>query len=283
VRTDPEVARVVRSWLVEGVDRLPDRVLDSVLESVPATPQRRPMWAAWRLIAMPNLVKLLGAAAAILFVAVVGWRFLPSSGGIGAPAATVAPSPSPDGSSGPSASAPPAIHVADPFAMPFTITLPPGNTSRQVTEGEAQIDGTFGFVGVFVPQSVPHDPCHAPTVVPSERPGATPPSAAELVTDLTSMTGFEAGPVSSTTIGGLPAKAFTISNTIDTDTAGCEGGALLPLFNAINGNAPATNGGTTQQMWVVDAPARPVLIVVESGPEHHGEVEALLASIHFDP
>ena len=35
MRTDPEVTRSVRSWLEEGVDRVPDRVLDSVLEAVP--------------------------------------------------------------------------------------------------------------------------------------------------------------------------------------------------------------------------------------------------------
>ena len=38
---DPDLARAVRSWLDEGADRLPDRVLDAVLASVPTTRQRR--------------------------------------------------------------------------------------------------------------------------------------------------------------------------------------------------------------------------------------------------
>ena len=35
--TDRDVTRIVRSWLEEGVTALPDRVLDAVLDQVPAT------------------------------------------------------------------------------------------------------------------------------------------------------------------------------------------------------------------------------------------------------
>ena len=38
--------RIVRSWLEEGVTVLPDRVLDAVLDQVPATPSAEP--AGWR-------------------------------------------------------------------------------------------------------------------------------------------------------------------------------------------------------------------------------------------
>ena len=47
--TDRDVTRIVRSWLEEGVTALPDRVLDAVLDQLPATPQRRARWPAWRL------------------------------------------------------------------------------------------------------------------------------------------------------------------------------------------------------------------------------------------
>ena len=39
--TDRDVTRIVRSWLDDGATRLPDRVLDQVLDALPATPQRR--------------------------------------------------------------------------------------------------------------------------------------------------------------------------------------------------------------------------------------------------
>jgi hypothetical protein len=90
--TDRETTRVVRSWLEEGVTRLPDRVLDVVLDHLPATPQRRSRWSAWRSLQMSNYAKLAAAAAAVLVVAVVGYNLLPGSGGSNAGGPTAAPS-----------------------------------------------------------------------------------------------------------------------------------------------------------------------------------------------
>jgi hypothetical protein len=92
--TDRETTRVVRSWLEEGVTVLPDRVLDTVLDQVPTTPQRRSGWSAWRSYRMNTYAKLAAAAAAVVLVAVVGYQFLPRNGGIGGQP-TVTPSPSP--------------------------------------------------------------------------------------------------------------------------------------------------------------------------------------------
>lgn len=89
--TDRETTRLVRSWLDEGVTKLPDRVLDAVLDQVPATPQRRSGWSAWRTYRMNTYAKLAVAAAAIVVVAVAGYQLLPRNGGIGGPG----PSPSP--------------------------------------------------------------------------------------------------------------------------------------------------------------------------------------------
>jgi hypothetical protein len=92
--TDRETTRIVRSWLEEGVTRLPDRVLDAVLDQVPTTPQRRSGWSAWRFHRMNSYAKLAAAAAAVLLVAFVGYRLLPGNGGVGGPP-TIAPSPTP--------------------------------------------------------------------------------------------------------------------------------------------------------------------------------------------
>ena len=43
--TDRDTTRIVRSWLEEGATALPDRVLDAVLDQVPATSQRRALVA----------------------------------------------------------------------------------------------------------------------------------------------------------------------------------------------------------------------------------------------
>ena len=77
--TDRDVTRIVRSWLEEGVTALPDRVLDTVLDQLPATPQRRAWWPARRLREMNNLAKLAIAAAAVVVVAIVGINLLPTT------------------------------------------------------------------------------------------------------------------------------------------------------------------------------------------------------------
>ena len=93
--TDRDTTRIVRSWLEEGVSRLPDRVLDAVIDQLPATPQRRRTWSAWRANQMNVYAKLLGAAAAVLVVAVVGYQFVPGKDSPGSSQPAVSPSPTP--------------------------------------------------------------------------------------------------------------------------------------------------------------------------------------------
>ena len=93
--TDRNTTRIVRSWLAEGVTALPDRVLDAVLDQVPATPQRRSLWPARRITPLNTYAKAAIAAAAVLAVAIVGYNLLPRSGGVGAsPTPTLQETPS---------------------------------------------------------------------------------------------------------------------------------------------------------------------------------------------
>lgn len=93
--TDRDVTGIVRSWLEDGATALPDRVLDSVLDQLPATSQRRAWWPAWRLSEMNTFAKFAVAAAAVVVVAIVGIRLLPGQGGIGGSLPSASPSPSP--------------------------------------------------------------------------------------------------------------------------------------------------------------------------------------------
>lgn len=96
--TERETLRIVGSWLEEGRTRLPEHVLNAVLDQLPATPQRRPRWAARRIADMNALARYALAAAAVVVVAIVGISFLraPSTSQIGgaSPSASVSPSPS---------------------------------------------------------------------------------------------------------------------------------------------------------------------------------------------
>ena len=89
--TDRDVTRIVRSWMDEGVTQLPDRVLDLVLDQLPATPQRRPTWLARRTPTMNNYARLGLVAAAVLAVVIVGIGLFGRSPDVG-PATSPAPS-----------------------------------------------------------------------------------------------------------------------------------------------------------------------------------------------
>ena len=84
-----DVTRVVRSWLRLDEHDSADRVLENVLASLDATPQRRSWWPARRIADMNKLLPLAAAAAALLVVAVVGYNLLRSTN-VGPPLQQVA-------------------------------------------------------------------------------------------------------------------------------------------------------------------------------------------------
>lgn len=302
MRRDPDVARVVRSWLDEGVDRLPDHVLDAVLERLPTTPQRRPAWSARRLPTMSTTRRLALAAAALIIA--IGATFAVFARGSGpsalptsspSPSAPVVPTPPPPASPSPLASAsgikeigvmePGTYRIGAPFTVPFTITFPTSwtlktntgpsvNFTKTLTEGAA-------WVSVDVIRNVFVDPCHTDKGVRSPAPR----TIAEVATAITQMAGFEAGPVSDVTLNGYGAKALTITNAIDTASAGCSGGPMLPLWTFSGSDGAATNGLATEQVWVVEVRGDLVVIDGESFPttttDAVAEIEAVVATIQF--
>lgn len=93
--TDPELTRIVRSWLAEGVTDVPDRVLDSVMAELPATPQRRRWLPAWRDLSMNTYLRFAAALAVISILVVGGISVLRPTliGGAAPPTPTPATSP----------------------------------------------------------------------------------------------------------------------------------------------------------------------------------------------
>ena len=139
--TDRETTRIVRSWLDDGVTRLPDRILDAVLDEVPATPQRRvTWWPARRLSTMNTTLKFGLAAAVVAVAALIGINYLadPSVGGPGPSDATATPEPSPSPTATEEPTESPA--AAPPLTQSFTSTqhgislsYPEGWTAEEAT------------------------------------------------------------------------------------------------------------------------------------------------------
>jgi len=88
---DPD--RLIRAFVLDGAERLNDRVYDAVRADIDARRQRA-FIGSWRLPTMNKLVPIGVGAAAAVAVLLVGSQFLPRNGGVGG-SPTIAPSPSP--------------------------------------------------------------------------------------------------------------------------------------------------------------------------------------------
>jgi hypothetical protein len=151
---DPHTTRIVRSWLEEGVTSLPDRVLDSVLDQLPATHQRRATWWPARRIAQMNTAAKFGLAAAVLVVAaVLGFNYFAAPmGGPGIDDQSPTPTATPAAFSPvPSASLAPHVSYRD---VGFIGLPPPGAAPSSPTSGELvesfwlpPVPGRAGYYG----------------------------------------------------------------------------------------------------------------------------------------
>jgi hypothetical protein len=297
--SDRDVTRIVRSWLEEGVTALPDRVLDSVLDQVPATRQRRAWWPARRFADMNTYAKLAIAAAAALIIAVVAINLLPRSGGVGgdaspSPSPTTSPTPSP----APTAAA--VVPPAGPLAtgrhsltlggVQLSIEIP---TDGWISNGQFGIDkgnmdalDSAGFIFWIhsAPDNVYADPCAKTPLSPP--PGSL---AAELAAAVSNIPGIDlvSGP-SDVTVGGRPAKHVVVSIP---DDIGCDPNDFYLWYDADTpGDARyATEVGSTIYTWIIEADeTRGTLVWIDaetytaSGPAAEQEVQQIIDSIRFD-
>jgi hypothetical protein len=288
--TDPELVRAVRAFLDEGGDRLPDRVFQAVMDDVPRAPQRRRVLLPWRTDPLPSSVKILLLAATAVLIGAAAVALLP---GGGRPGPSVAPSPSAVSTVAPTpiVTPPPTIpatgaigagtyRVGDSLPVPLAITFPAGWSVDAQKPGEVAFGGADGrYVGLFSVHEVVADPCHpGPTADPS----AQPIDADQLYQAFMAMTGVTAKDLGDTVLNSTPARHLTITNSIDTSTAGCDGGLMLPLFIPVGGEPAATNGGTTQDLWILETGTVPLLVVAE-GPRgtaaERAEVNGIVGSI----
>jgi hypothetical protein len=142
---DRDITRVVRSWLEEGVTALPDRVLDVVLHQLPATPQRQPLWRAWRPSVMSSMVRVAIVAAAAVIVVAVGLTVLQTPGRRGGPLSSPSPTPTAQPTLLPAPSGP-----VDILGLP-----PEGAVASDSAPGELvlRFDGTTGSPGLITSPS----------------------------------------------------------------------------------------------------------------------------------
>lgn len=224
--TDRDTTRIVRSWLEEGVTTLPDRVLDVVLDELPTTPQRRAMWwPARRLFDMNKAMAFGLGAAAVVIVAILGFRFLvPAGPSIGDQAETPTPTASPmawpdvqgvDLAAG--------TYLSDgPSPIRSTITVPEGwiacgRTDRAIERIRGVGADAFGVCAgaddprsleVFFIDNVVNDPCDRARALLDPPVGE---SVDDLVNAISNLPGFEATDPIDITRDGYVGKQFELT------------------------------------------------------------------------
>jgi len=283
--TDRDTTRAVRSWLEEGVTALPDRVLDGVLDQLPATRQRRGLWRGLTLGNVSARARLAMSAAAIVAVVLVGIGLVPSLTGPIRPGAT-GPSPSPS----------PVPTVEPSPTEPIATQLPPGSYSLEgfpigvsftVAEGWARCgegpleqgvcrlngDGALNFLIVT---DVVADTCADARLDPP--PG---PSVDELVAAISALPGFTATTPTDVNVDGFAGKKFTVT----APDGPCTNPRTWATANRINGVGP----GEVNLIRIVDVNGTRVVMTGALGPieadspEAVARLEQVMDTVTFTP
>ena len=297
--TDRETTRIVRSWLEEGVTALPDRVLDVVLDQVPATPQRRSWWPAWRFVQMKR-IRLAIAAAAVVVVALLGYNLLPGRGGIGGPVTpppTTLPTPT-------TVSTPLTVPLASPGVLPSEVTplsagtyslgsfpvdmrfevpagwfsCSPGLEEQGVCDENPESGDPLGITFLIV-TNVVADPCAASGQLLDPPVG---PSVDELVSAISGLNELTSTTPKDITVDGYAGKEFTV--TAPTPIEGCD----LKTWATAN-RSNGVSGGEVNLLRILDISGTRVVVSSASNPAHPisgartAAMRQVLDSIHIGP
>jgi hypothetical protein len=318
MNTDPDTNRIVRSWLDEGVTQLPDRVLDTVLDQVPATPQRRPRWPARR---FPTVNKIVGfglVAAAVLGAVLIGSQLFGSPGNVGGPATessptpeasladpTAEPTPSASTWTGTPAGAFVVTNTADsPVQVTVDVTSPgwlPLAGLDALTKNDDGLDPPQTVGGVFVAWAWPAgtefnvfgDPCQWSTTMPAT-PATTPD---EIAAALATQAETDATAPVDVTVGGYTGKAVTLHTPLSYDIPGasreekfadCD--ESMFVFYGVAGDANAgrnaQGAGQVDELWILDVEGSIVILDAAYGPavpaDLIAEMRAFAASATFE-
>lgn len=280
-----DIERILDGFLADGTNELADRVLDAALTDINKTPQRRSWWPTWRFAHMNIYAKTAIAAAAVVVVAIVGYRFLPGSGGIGSDA-TPTPRPSAEPATG---SLDPGVYYLDSAAVTparFTFEVPAGWTAR--SDGYIYKHGDqpeeLGLNSYGAVTHVYADACHSAGTLTEVGP-----TVDDLVDALDAQVGTDTpGPVD-VTVGGLSGKRVDLTVAAEVDPATCRNAGVIQVWadpSETSFFAFFPNTGPAS-VYVVDVRGKRVVIVVGHSPASPAadvaELDAIFDSIQFAP
>jgi hypothetical protein len=277
-----QTTRVVRSWLEEGVTALPDRVLDAVLDQLPAIPQRRRLGSARRSFEMHPAYRFAIAAAAVLVIAVVAYQLAPFIG-VGRPGRPT-PSPSPVPSQ-PVWDGPGTLDAGtwamDVGSVRITFDIPAARWQENVVPDVIWQSGSEGRFGFDLVDNVFVDPCDPA----AEQEPPIGPTVDALADALTNLAGIDATGPTDVTLGGYTGKLVEIDLAASARPCG-EDDILLWAIPEISQAHPLETGAVSR-FWILDVEGtRLVVFAVERDnfpTTLRTELQQILDSIRLEP
>ena len=304
---DPD--QLIKAFLDEGIDELPDRSFDAVRTAI----DQKRQWAVfgpWKESQIMNATRIALAAVAIVVVAVLAIRFLPSSN-IGpaqaptptvspsptpVPTPTIAPTPSPSPTPAPSPVAlptsgavPAGTYYIDPAVTGvsrLTLTVPAGWSAADLIAKDADTP-TEVFFTIWVVSDVFQDACKWDQTKVVSLVGMTP---EQVVTALAAQKSRTASSPTSTTIDGYPAQQITLSVAPSLDTSTCTGGNLRYWPGAgpdFSSGLCCNFAGNIDTIYVVDVNGKRMVIVARHYPGSPAadvaELQSIVDSIQIEP
>jgi hypothetical protein len=241
-----DVTRIVRSWLEEGATALPDRVLDAVLDQLPATPQRRASRPAWRFRDMNTSIKI-ALAAAVMTVAFLGLS-IPILTTVQGPGASPSPLPR-------------VITMVDSTSdLRLEWNLPPGWSvcceGWALVKDSSDPPGDMAIAGTLV-SGVYEDPCQWQTGTVSL---PTDPTVEQTVAAIAAQPTRNASEVTDVTLGGYAGKHLTISVPTDAVFSDCAQGEFRSYHGRDGGIRFHQGPGQIDELWVLDVDGTTVTV-----------------------
>jgi hypothetical protein len=302
-RRDPD--QLIRAFLDEGWNELPDRAYDAVRADIEGTRQRVVI-GPWKEQHIMNAARFALAAAAVVLVAVVGIRFVPGLINSG-PGATLQPTQA--ASQTPIAStdvtptvapSPIAIHdgrltpgtyLFEPFAEsggPLTATVDVPSSSwegMEVGVGKAgESDGLgMGFLQVL---NLNGDPCAWKGAADDVAMG---PTVDDLVAGLGNETEYDTSDPVDVTLGGYAGKRLVVTmpgNIHDANGLGCSD-AEYRIWDGPGFAIYAQGPNNRWTMSILDVDGQRVVVMMsdfaDSDPALSAELESMVNSVVINP
>jgi hypothetical protein len=288
--TKPPLEELLDAWMDLGPTAAPDRVTEAASLEARSTRQTaiRLWWPQRRFPEMSNIAKLALGAAAVIVAALLGIQLVtPGADGIGGPAVTTEPTPSPmelPNVTGELAAG--RYFVDDPAVTPvrFTLEVPAGwETIEGGFLGKIADRAFYVSVSSWIVDNAYVDPCQW---VESEIDPPIGPTVDDLADALADQVGRDGSEPTDVTLGGYEGKKVELSVPADFQVASCDNGELRTWRSG--GSAGGYNYGPGQRdtVYILDVEGERLVIhttyLPRASEEDLAELAAIVESIRIE-